>query len=232
MCACDRKGLVDTFLRYLSGSWGTPYRSRHYLFLQMDEEKAIDHLFLPQRLSSVCFYCQRCFGRWQVTVGDKVRHHAMTDVTCRAGRRCMDFLVVSPDCWEWFWGTPTVDSSVTKTGLCCSKRVKRSLRWHHPVFWNDIHSAAAGGEPPLIPSPCVLCQINQLLRCLGLGMCLWLLMAQLWFTVWFLARSIPFGCGEIPACSQHVQPEIVTQERWSPFCPHPYSQVNLGCRGC
>lgn len=34
---CDRKGLVDTFLRHLS--LGTPCRSRHYLLLQMDEEK-------------------------------------------------------------------------------------------------------------------------------------------------------------------------------------------------
>lgn len=53
---CDRKGLVATFLRHLS--LGTPYRSRRYLLLQMDEEKAVDHLLLPQRLSSACFYCQ------------------------------------------------------------------------------------------------------------------------------------------------------------------------------
>lgn len=81
---------------------------------------------------------------------------------------------------------------------------------------------AAGREPLLIPPPCV-CQIYQLWSCQGLGTCLWLLKAQLWFTVWFLAGSICFGCRDTPACSQHCHAK-------SPFCPHSYSQADLGGR--
>jgi len=92
---------VNTFLRYLSGSRGTPYRSRHYLHLEMDEEKAVEttSFFLrdfPQLVFTALF--------WKATVGDKVQHYPMPDITWRAARRCVDFLVVaSPELLrEWF----------------------------------------------------------------------------------------------------------------------------------
>lgn len=203
VCVCDRKGLVDSFLKVSKWKLRNTLQAQALPALApMDEEKAVDHLLLPQRLSSACFYHQPCFGRWSwVTRCDTMlclTSHGEQHVGVWTSWWCLQ------NCWEWFWVKPTEGSSVTKTGFCCSKKVKRPPRWYHPVLWNDIRLAAASGQPPLIPPPCMLCQIYQLLRCLGLGTCLWLLMAHLWFTAWFLACSIPFGCREIPACSQHV----------------------------
>lgn len=84
----DRKGLVDAFLRHLS--LGTPSRSRHYLLLRMDGEKAVDHLkdFLKD-FNQLVFTASLDLE----AVGAKVQHRAGPDSTWRAACRCM---VVSP----------------------------------------------------------------------------------------------------------------------------------------
>lgn len=95
VCVCDRKGLVDSFLKVskwklrntlqeqalpaLANGWREGCRP------PLPSSKTFINLVLPPALF------------WKVIVGDKVWHHAMPDITWRAACRCMDFPVVSPE---------------------------------------------------------------------------------------------------------------------------------------